>query len=143
MELDGKVAIVTGGASGIGQALASELANQGARVVVGDLDEAGAQSTAVAIGSAGGESVSMRANAADAAYIEALITLAGQQFGPVDIYVANAGIIGKPGLGADSTVTLYSTSICARTFVRRDCLCRSGLRRDRDTSCRSPRPRDC
>ena len=102
MELDGKVAIVTGGASGIGQALASELANQGARVVVGDLDEAGAQSTAVAIGSAGGESVSMRANAADAADIEALITLAGRQFGPVDIYVANAGIIGKPGLGADS-----------------------------------------
>jgi len=102
MELDGKVAIVTGGASGIGQALASQLAAQGTRVVVGDLDEAGAQSTAAAIGSAGGEAVSMRANAADETDIEALIKLAGRHFGPVDIYVANAGVIGKSGLGAES-----------------------------------------
>ena len=55
MELDGKVAIVTGGASGIGQALASELASHGVRVVVGDLDDSGAQSTAAAIRSVGGE----------------------------------------------------------------------------------------
>ncbi|GJF08788.1 dehydrogenase [Mycolicibacterium cyprinidarum] len=102
MELDGKVAIVTGGASGIGQALASQLAGHGVRVVVGDLDESGAQSTASAIRSAGGEAVALRANAAEDADIEALIALAGRQFGPVDIYVANAGVIGKPGLGTES-----------------------------------------
>lgn len=102
MELDGKVAIVTGGASGIGEALASELAAQGVRVVVGDLDEAGAQDTASAIRSAGGKAVALRANAADVADIEALIALAAREFAAVDIYVANAGIIGKSGLGTES-----------------------------------------
>ena len=102
MELDGKVAIVTGGASGIGQALASQMATHGARIVVGDLDEAGAQSTVSAIRSAGGTAVALRANAADESDIEALIALAGQEFAPVDIYVANAGVIGRPGLGAEN-----------------------------------------
>ncbi len=101
MELDGKVAIVTGGASGIGQALASQLAAHGARVVVGDLDELGAQSTSSAIRSTGGAAASLRANAANEADIEALIALAGRQFGSVDIYVANAGVIGRPGLGTE------------------------------------------
>ncbi|MCH9729352.1 MAG: SDR family NAD(P)-dependent oxidoreductase [Actinomycetia bacterium] len=99
MELDGKVAIVTGGASGIGQALASQLAAHGARVVVSDLDESGAQSTASTIRATGGAAASLRADAADQTDIEALIALAGRQFGSVDIYVANAGVIGKPGLG--------------------------------------------
>ena len=103
MELDGKVAIVTGGASGIGQALASELASHGVRVVVGDLDDSGAQSTAAAIRSVGGEAAALRADAADEADIEALITLAGREFAPVDIYVANAGVIGKPGLEPNPT----------------------------------------
>ncbi|MDZ4269486.1 MAG: SDR family NAD(P)-dependent oxidoreductase [Mycobacterium sp.] len=102
MELDGKVAIVTGGASGIGQALASELAAQGARVVVGDLDEAGARSTAAAIRDAGGAAVALRADAADEGDIEALTTLAAEEFAPVDVYVANAGVMGKPGLGTES-----------------------------------------
>lgn len=99
MDLDGKVAIVTGAASGIGQALASQLASHGVGVVVGDLNESGAQSTASAIRSSGGRAVSLGANAADDADIETMITLAGNEFGPVDIYVANAGVIGQPGLG--------------------------------------------
>lgn len=102
MELDGKVAIITGGASGIGAALASEFAANGVRVVVGDLDEVGAQSSASAIRSSGGEAVALRADAADVTDIEGLITLAGREYGPVDIYVANAGVIGKPGLGTES-----------------------------------------
>ena len=102
MELDGKVAIVTGGGSGIGQALASELATQGVRVVVGDLDEAGAQATAAAISEAGGAAVALRADAADESDIEALIALAGREFAAVDLYVANAGITGVAGIGTDS-----------------------------------------
>ncbi len=102
MELADKVAIVTGGASGIGEALAAGLASHGVRVVVGDLDEEGAQSTASAIRAAGGQAVALRADAADVVDIEGLITLASREFDPVDIYVANAGITGAPGLGTES-----------------------------------------
>ncbi|VEG52234.1 short-chain dehydrogenase/reductase SDR [Mycolicibacterium aurum] len=102
MDLQGKTGIVTGGASGIGAAIAAELAANGVSVVVGDLDESGAHATASSIRDAGGAAVALRADASDGADIEALITLAGREFTPVDIYVANAGIIGKPGLGTES-----------------------------------------
>lgn len=101
MELDGKVAIVTGGASGIGRALATQLAARGARVVVGDLDDSGNQLTVSAIRANGGEAVSLRADAANESDIAALIALADRQYAPVDIYVANAGVVGAPGLGAE------------------------------------------
>ena len=102
MELDSKVAVVTGGGSGIGQALASALAGHGVRVVIGDVDDAGARAAAAAIGSAGGEAVALQADAATTDGIEALVTLAAREFGPVDIFVANAGITGAAGIGTDS-----------------------------------------
>ncbi len=101
MELDGKVAIVTGGASGIGRALAAQLAAHGTRVVVGDVDESGNHGTVSAIRANGGAAVSLRADAADESDIAALISLADREFAPVDIYVANAGVVGAPGLGAE------------------------------------------
>ena len=101
MELDGKVAIVTGAASGIGAALASGLASRGVRVVIGDLDEAGAHAGAEAIRSGGGQAIGLRADASDVVDIEGMITLASREFDPVDIYIANAGIIGRPGLGTE------------------------------------------
>ncbi|KKF00222.1 SDR family NAD(P)-dependent oxidoreductase [Mycolicibacterium obuense] len=101
MELDGKVAIVTGAASGIGAALASGLASRGVRVVIGDLDEAGAHACAEAIRSGGGQAIGLRADASDVVDIEGMITLASREFDPVDIYIANAGIIGRPGLGTE------------------------------------------
>ncbi|MGE2836609.1 SDR family oxidoreductase [Mycobacterium sp. SMC-4] len=101
MELNETTAIVTGGGSGIGAALAAEVATHGARVVVGDLDLDGASQVASAIVSTGGQAVAVRADAADPADIEAMIARAEAEFGPVDVYVANAGVIGKPGLGAE------------------------------------------
>ena len=101
MELDGKVAIVTGAASGIGEALARGLAARGVRVVVGDVDEQGAHATAESIRAAGGQAVALRADAADVVDIEGMLTLAGREFDPVDIYVANAGVIGASGLGSE------------------------------------------
>ena len=108
MDLAGKVAVVTGGASGIGQALAAQLAEQDVRVVIGDLDEAGAHQTASDIRAGGGHAIALRSDAADTDDIEALLRLAGDEFAPVDIYVANAGVIGAPALGseADWDVTL-------------------------------------
>ena len=98
MDIEGKVAIVTGGGSGIGRALAQGLAAAGAQVVVGDLDESGAAETARTIGPA---AASAAADVSTADGIDSMITLAEQEFGPVDIYVANAGIIGVSGLGSD------------------------------------------
>ncbi|MGE2736492.1 SDR family NAD(P)-dependent oxidoreductase [Mycolicibacterium vaccae] len=102
MELNGTTAIVTGGGSGIGAALATELAARGARVVVGDLDLSGASRVAESITGAGGQAVAVEADAAAVTGIEAMIARAEADFGPVDVYVANAGVIGKPGLGDES-----------------------------------------
>ncbi|MFZ0831879.1 MAG: SDR family NAD(P)-dependent oxidoreductase, partial [Mycobacterium sp.] len=96
MDIEGKVAVVTGAGSGIGRALAVALAAAGARVVVGDTDGVGAEHTVAAIA---GSAVARRADAAAEGDIAALIASAAAEFGPVDIYVANAGVGGPPGLG--------------------------------------------
>lgn len=99
MEIEGKVAAVTGGGSGIGHALAVTLVRNGARVAVGDVNETGAHDTAREIGS---DAVAVRVDASDPADIATLVSTAEAAFGPVDIYVANAGIMGAPGLGSES-----------------------------------------
>ena len=95
MEIEGKVAVVTGAGSGIGRALAVALAGAGAHVVVGDIDGGAAEQTAELIGA---HAVSLQGDASADTDIAALIELAATQFGPVDIYVANAGVGGPPGL---------------------------------------------
>jgi NAD(P)-dependent dehydrogenase (short-subunit alcohol dehydrogenase family) len=98
MQIKGSVAVVTGAGSGIGRALAVALAGGGARVVIGDIDEQSAQATADLITARGNAGVASRADAAADEGIDGLISLAASEFGPVDIYVANAGITGPPGL---------------------------------------------
>ncbi|MGV0741521.1 SDR family NAD(P)-dependent oxidoreductase [Mycolicibacterium sp. XJ870] len=98
MDINGKAAVITGGGSGIGRALAEAFAAAGARVVVGDVNEAAAADTAAQISSAGGTALAVRADATDPTDIAALTRT---ELGPVDIYVANAGIIGTSGLGTE------------------------------------------
>jgi len=87
--LGGKVAMVTGGARGIGRAIAAELAGAGAKVAVVDLDLANAEATARGLG-AGAKG--FKADVALAQDVEAVVAEIERDLGPIDILVNNAGI---------------------------------------------------
>lgn len=90
--LGGRVAVVTGGASGIGRAVAEVLASAGARVVVGDLDPAGAEETAQSIRDSGGEAVAHTVDVSQRPQIAALIERATSGWGGLDILCNVAGV---------------------------------------------------
>jgi 2-deoxy-D-gluconate 3-dehydrogenase len=93
LDLGGKTAVVTGGAMGIGQAIAERLHEAGANVVVADLDEEAGRETAGALNARRGESaVAVRTDVADAASVAALTGAVVERFGGVDVLVNNAGI---------------------------------------------------
>jgi NAD(P)-dependent dehydrogenase (short-subunit alcohol dehydrogenase family) len=91
--LTGKVAIVTGGAGGIGAASATVLAGAGATVVVVDLDGDGAEAVAKAITNSGGNAVAKKVDVADKAALDALVDETVAEFGAVDLLHNNAGIM--------------------------------------------------
>src|SRR6266849_4757523 len=91
-QAQGKVAIVTGGASGIGAACAATLAREGAKVVVTDLDDAGGRALVERIAGAGGEAVFVQQDVSlEENWLE-VIQAAEWRFGHLDVMVANAGI---------------------------------------------------
>lgn len=92
MDVRGKVALVTGGGSGIGRATARLLAAEGATVYVLDRDAAGAVETADAIAAAGGSAVAVSADVTDEAGMAAVIDRAEREHGGLDILVNNAGV---------------------------------------------------
>ncbi len=92
MEIRGKVAVVTGGGSGIGRATALRLARAGASVVVADVDEAGARETVACIERDGGAAVPVRADVTRAADVQHMLALAAERFGGLDILHNNAGV---------------------------------------------------
>jgi NAD(P)-dependent dehydrogenase (short-subunit alcohol dehydrogenase family) len=91
-QVQGKVAIVTGGASGIGAACAATLAREGAKVVVTDLDEARGQAVVEEIGSNGGTSVFLHQDVSLEESWPGVIEAVERRFGRLDVMVANAGI---------------------------------------------------
>jgi 3-oxoacyl-[acyl-carrier protein] reductase len=92
IDLSGKVAVVTGGAQGIGRAIAQALAAQGANVVVADLQEEKAEATAGEItANTGQRAIAVKVDVADSASAKAMIDRAIHEFGRVDILVNNAG----------------------------------------------------
>ena len=100
MDIAGKVVVVTGGASGIGQALCRASAQAGARaVVVADLDAAGAAAVAAEIGG-----LAVTTNVAVQVEVQQLVAQATAQYGQVDVFCSNAGIISRVDADA-STAT--------------------------------------
>lgn len=93
MRLEGKVAIVTGAASGMGKAIAELYAKEGASVVVSDLNIEGAEAIAAHIQASGGKAIAVKTNVADLNDIHAMVDAAVNEFGTLDILVNNAGIM--------------------------------------------------
>jgi NAD(P)-dependent dehydrogenase (short-subunit alcohol dehydrogenase family) len=93
-------AVVTGGASGIGRAMALALARDGARVVVADLDARGMDDVVRQIGAQGGDAVAVRTDVSDRAQVEALAARAFEVFGGVHVLCNNAGVVTHGGLEA-------------------------------------------
>lgn len=100
-DLSGKVALVTGGASGIGRAASIALVAAGARVVVGDLNISGARDTAHAINNAGGQAEAVELNIADRESVVAAVDHAKSAFGGLHIGVNCAGVTLGGGLLVD------------------------------------------
>src|ERR1700737_1464517 len=118
MEIEGKVAVVTGGGSGIGRALATALATAGAGFVVGDIGRVRAEQTAGSISAVGHQAVAHEADASAVADIGALIALATPQFGPVAIYIANAGVGGPLGLVVSERDWVRVLDVNLRAHIR-------------------------
>jgi NAD(P)-dependent dehydrogenase (short-subunit alcohol dehydrogenase family) len=91
--LEGRVALVTGAASGIGKAIAQAFAREGAAVSIADVNMAGAQAVADAIGGEGGSALAVGADVSRAADVQDAVRLTAERLGGVHILVNNAGII--------------------------------------------------
>lgn len=90
--LDGRVALITGGASGQGRAASVLFAYQGARIVVADLDDDGAGETIARVDAAGSSGIAVHADVSRRADCDAMVQVAIQQFGRLDILYNNAAV---------------------------------------------------
>jgi NAD(P)-dependent dehydrogenase (short-subunit alcohol dehydrogenase family) len=93
--LDGKVALVTGGASGIGRATAVAMAREGARVAVSDLSKEGIEATVALINAGGGQGIAIAGDVAEEADVANMVARTVSAFGRIDCAFNNAGIAGR------------------------------------------------
>jgi NAD(P)-dependent dehydrogenase (short-subunit alcohol dehydrogenase family) len=126
--LEGKVALVTGGGSGLGRAGALALARAGARVLVGDVNESGAREAAAAIAAEGGEARACVADAGRADHAARMVREALAAFGALHVLYNNAGVAwpGRDGFTADMEpaawdevirINLSSVFYCAHAAI--------------------------
>jgi NAD(P)-dependent dehydrogenase (short-subunit alcohol dehydrogenase family) len=125
MRLQGKVAVITGGGSGLGRAMALRFAEEGAAVAVADLIPERAAETAELIAKARGRGIGIDADVTDAAQVEAMVARGIAEFGQIDILVNNAGIsvgdnilkIDEPGWDHTFDVCLKSAYLCSKAVL--------------------------
>jgi NAD(P)-dependent dehydrogenase (short-subunit alcohol dehydrogenase family) len=94
--VDGKVALVTGGASGIGRATALTFAREGVKLIIADLNDEGGQQTVHMITEQGGDAIFVQTDVTQAQVVEALISLAVDTYRRLDCALNNAGIGSRP-----------------------------------------------
>ncbi len=127
MTLQGKVALVTGSDSGMGQAIAVTLAEDGADVVITyHSDEQGAQNTLQQVEAAGRRAVTVQADLTDPGAVRQLFERARAELGPIDILVNNAGV----GAGQLMEGTLEDWDMAVNTNLRGAWLCAQEAARD-------------
>ena len=124
--LTGKTAIVTGGASNIGKAIAAGLVGEGANVVIADVDVVQAEKVAAELSAAGpGDAIFLKADVTDAAQVEEMTAATLARFGQIDILVNNAGwtanglFLDKPveDFQREIAINLWGPINCARAIA--------------------------
>jgi NAD(P)-dependent dehydrogenase (short-subunit alcohol dehydrogenase family) len=130
LELQERVVVVTGGASGIGRVTATSFAREGARLVLGDVQRDALDGAVAELQAAGGEAVGCVVDVRQYAQCEALIATAVEAFGRVDVLVNSAGVGGVPRLFVETppddgdwdamvAVNLRGTMNCCRAVSER------------------------
>jgi NAD(P)-dependent dehydrogenase (short-subunit alcohol dehydrogenase family) len=117
VNLDGRCVVITGGASGIGAALARRFANEGARgIVVADTQPGPLQTVADEIGG-----LAFRCDVTDEAQVRALVETAENRFGPIDLFCSNAGIIvpGSEAVHDDDWARSIDVNVMAHVYAAR------------------------
>jgi 3-oxoacyl-[acyl-carrier protein] reductase len=125
MKLDGKVAVVTGGAQGIGRAIALGLGREGAQVVVADLQGNKAESVTNELNDLGTEALAVEVDVANEAAVKRLAEQTFNRFGRIDILVNDAGVylkapvvdISEESWDRTINVNLGGNFLCSRAFV--------------------------
>ncbi len=115
-DLTGKVAVVTGGASGIGKALAARFVAEGMRVVVADVEAAALDATVVELRDGGGEVVGIPTDVTSYQSVDALAAATYEQFGAVHVLCNNAGVGPPGGLVWDSTPNDWTWTFGVNVF---------------------------
>ena len=115
--LSGKVAVVAGGAGGIGTATCIRLGEEGASVVVGDVDGAAAEDVAARIRAAGGQAVATTVDISDGSQVADLVQTALKEFGGLDLMHANAADLSADIIGSDSDIVDIPMEVFDRTVA--------------------------